>query len=297
MLTRIIDVADWISPSLKRLIVRMWYQYLTVLDKEALMTFMNFGYSDLNPDAIELALSDGDEVNRYCIQLYHLIAGAIELKGLDVLEVGCGRGGGASYITRYLHPRSMTGVDISENAIAFCNKYHCVEGLSFLQGDAESLPFDDNTFDVIVNVESSQFYGSMERFLREVFRVLRPNGYFLFTDFRSKDKIDVLRKQFISSDLEVLKEESITSNVLKALDCDNKRKLELIHQKVPGIMRKHIQQFAGIQGTKTYEALRTGDADYLSFILYKRGVSEPTKYEKVDQGSALLVARAEVSHS
>src|SRR5437016_14665802 len=92
------------------------------------------------------------------------VAGSIDLKGLDVLEVGCGRGGGASYIMRYLKPKSMTGVDIAEKAIAFCKRYHTVEGLSFRYGDAESLPFDNNTFDVIVNIESSQCYGSIPRF-------------------------------------------------------------------------------------------------------------------------------------
>lgn len=181
MFTRMIDVTGRISPGLKRLLVRMWYHYLTVLDKEALMTFMNLGYVDLNPDAREIVLKDGDEVNRYGIQLYHFVASALELKGLDVLEVGCGRGGGASYIMRSLQPKSMTGVDIAEKAIAFCHRYYRVEGLSFVQADAESLPFDENSFDVIVNVESSQRYGSMERFLREALRVLRPNGYFLLT--------------------------------------------------------------------------------------------------------------------
>lgn len=269
MLTRIIDTVFRISPGLKRTLVRMWYEYLTVLDKEALMVFMNYGYVNLNPGAEKVVLRDVDEVDRYCIQLYHYVASAIELKGLDVLEVGCGRGGGASYIMRYLQPKSMTGVDISEKAIAFCNRHHSFEGISFFQGDAEYLPFDENTFDVIVNVESSLCYGSMERFLREVFRVLRPNGYFLFTDFRSKDKIDILRKQLINSSLEVLKEERITPNVLNALECDNTRRQRLIYQKVPRLMWKYFQHFAGIRGTKTYEAFRMGDTDYRSFILRK----------------------------
>ena len=43
MLTRIIDVACRISPNLKRSLVRMWYQYLTVLDKEALVIYLISG--------------------------------------------------------------------------------------------------------------------------------------------------------------------------------------------------------------------------------------------------------------
>src|SRR5438105_963866 len=174
-LNKTLDLARSISAELKRLLGRMWYQLVSVLDKEELLIYMNFGYVDLDPHAQEIELRDEDEKSRYCIQFYHHVAGSIDLRGLDVLEVGCGRGGGASYIMRYLKPKSMMGVDISEKAVAFCKRFHAVEGLSFRFGDAEVLPFEDNTFDAIVNIESSQCYGSMDRFLNEVYRVLRPN--------------------------------------------------------------------------------------------------------------------------
>ncbi|MFL5587522.1 MAG: class I SAM-dependent methyltransferase [Ktedonobacteraceae bacterium] len=272
ILNKTLDLALRISPRLKRSLVRIWYELMSALDKEELLVYMNFGYIDLNPDAKEIELRDGDEKNRYCIQMYHHVAGSIDLKGLDVLEVGCGRGGGASYIMRYLKPKSMTGVDIAEKAIAFCKRYHTVEGLSFHYGDAESLPFEDNTFDVIVNIESSQCYGSIPRFLGEVYRILRPNGYFLFADHRSKEGVEILRRQVTNSDLALLKEEKINANVLKALDLDNERKLRLIQQKVPKLLMKPFQEFAGIRGTGLYEDLRTGALEYRSFILYKREV-------------------------
>jgi len=119
---------------------------------------MNLGYAPLDPDAERILLSDLDAINCHCIQMYHHVAGAIDLRGLDVLEVGSGRGGGASYIMRYLKPKSLTGIDISKKAVTFCNRHHRVEGLHFLHGDAEALPFDDNTFDAIVNIESSYGY-------------------------------------------------------------------------------------------------------------------------------------------
>ena len=274
ILNKTLDLALRISPGLKRSLVRIWYELMSALDKEELLVYMNFGYVDLNPDAKEIELRDGDEKNRYCIQMYHHVAGSIDLKGLDVLEVGCGRGGGASYIMRYLKPKTMTGVDIAEKAIAFCKRYHTVEGLSFRYGDAESLPFEDNTFDVIVNIESSQCYGSIPRFLGEVYRILRPNGYFLFADHRSKEGVEILRRQVTNSGLALLKEEKINANVLKALDLDNERKLRLIQQKVPKLLMKPFQEFAGIRGTGLYEDLRTGALEYRSFILYKREVQE-----------------------
>ena len=46
-----------------------------------------------------------------------------DLRDRDVLEVGSGRGGGASYISRYLQPRSMTGMDFCQEAVDLCNRH------------------------------------------------------------------------------------------------------------------------------------------------------------------------------
>ena len=257
------------SPRVKRSLWRTWYQYLAARLHDADLTFMNYGFVDLDPHAAPLALSPSDESNRLCIQLYHHVAGAVDLRGLDVLEVGCGRGGGCSYIMRYLQPRTLAGVDVSRNAIELCARHHGVGGLSFSQGDAESLPFPDSAFDVVINVESSHCYGSMERFLWEVRRVLRPRGYFLFADLRSKDELGALRDQLRASDLKVLKEAVITRNVLEALERDSERKRALIRRQIPRWLRGGFRQFAGLAGTPVYEALRTGRADYLSCVLRK----------------------------
>ena len=78
--------------------IRSWYQMLVVLDREREISFMNYGYADIDPGAKQLHLSDSGDKNRFCSQLYHHVAGAVDLSGKDVVEVGSGRGGGASYI-------------------------------------------------------------------------------------------------------------------------------------------------------------------------------------------------------
>src|SRR2546427_8923559 len=195
MLRRTFDALARVSPPFRRLMMRTWYETLVMLDRECDITFMNYGYSGLDPDASEITLDDREQANRYCIQLYHHVAAAIDLSGKDVVEVGSGRGGGASYIARYLRPRSMKGIDFSKKAIEFCRKYYAVDGLSFLQGDAENLPLADISVDVIINLESSHCYGSLTKFLSEVYRVLRPDGHFLFSDHRDYDKVSWLREQ------------------------------------------------------------------------------------------------------
>lgn len=265
-LHKFFDLVCGISPRLKRSVWRIFYQYVTGLDKGAQVIFMNYGYAS---ESEKTKLRKIDEKNRYCIQLYHHVASAINLKDKDLLEVGCGRGGGSSYIMRYFNPNSIAGMDFSGKLIKFCKKFYSVKGLSFYVGDAESLPFEDNKFDAVVNVESSHCYGNMNQFLREVFRVIRPDGHFLFADFRKKDEINTLRKQLVHSGFELIKEERITQNVLRALELDNNRKLKLI-QKVPRILHKSFSDFAGLKGTETYESFRSGDREYFNFVLKKK---------------------------
>ncbi|OFX30264.1 MAG: hypothetical protein A2Z07_01465 [Armatimonadetes bacterium RBG_16_67_12] len=269
MVAQIFALVARLSPDVKRSGWQVLYEYLARKDRGADWAFMNYGFVNLDPQAEPLVLHSSDESDRFGIQLYHHVADAIDLRGLDVLEVGCGRGGGCSFIRRYLQPRSVVGVDLSGRAISLCNLHHAGPGLAFLRGDAESLPLEDGTFDVVVNVESSHCYGSVPRFLSEVRRVLRPGGFALFADLRPTDEIARLREHLQASTLQVLKEETITPGVLAALDRDSERKRALVRRKAPWLIRGQIQEFAGLPGSSVYEDFRRGRAEYLRFVLRK----------------------------
>ena len=231
---------------------------------------MNYGYAPREPTPV-LQLEVADEPDRLCIQLYQHAVGAIVLRGTDVLEVGSGRGGGASYLSRYLRPRSVTGLDLSQKAVDLCNRHRKAPGLAFIRGDAQSMPFADSSFDAVVNIESSHCYPSMGKFLSEVHRVLRRGGSFLFADLRSSDGQDALHEQFEASPLNVEREEDITANVLTALRVDNDRKRQLIQDLIPWPFRRPFRAFAGIEGTMNYVGFENGTLRYVSAHLAKRG--------------------------
>ena len=88
---------------------------------------MNYGYESCN-QPMAIPLKEEEERDRYMIQLYHHVATAVDLTDKDVVEVGSGRGGGSSYIKRYLKPKTMIGIDYSKNAIQFSNNQHKVDG-------------------------------------------------------------------------------------------------------------------------------------------------------------------------
>ncbi len=161
-------------PSIRKPIWRFWYPYLTrrLLDK--VVQFLNYAFETDPP--VGLQLEAADEVNRNSIQLYHHVASQVDLRGKDVLEVSCGHGGGASWLSRTMQPASYTGLDLNPTGIAFCQKRYQVSGLSFVQGDAQQLPFPDQSLDAVVNVEASHCYPDFPGFLAEVARVLKPGG-------------------------------------------------------------------------------------------------------------------------
>ncbi|MBB4852731.1 ubiquinone/menaquinone biosynthesis C-methylase UbiE [Mycobacteroides chelonae] len=71
---------------------------------------------------------------------------------------------------------SSTGLDLNLDGIDFCRRRHDLPGLEFVQGDAESPSFPDQSFDVVINLESSHLYPHFPVFLTEGARVLRPGG-------------------------------------------------------------------------------------------------------------------------
>lgn len=256
-------------PFIRRTLNRLFYQYLAGLDRRGEVRLMNYGWAD--PASSEaLPLDPPDVPDRYSLQLYHQVAGAIDLTGLDVLEVGSGRGGGASYIMRTLEPRSMTGVDYSSRAVAFCQRTYAVPGLRFVHGDAEDLPFEDGQFDAVVNVESSHCYGSMPRFLSEVARVLRPGGHLLWADHRPPSALPALYADIERAGLSVEARQSITANVLAALGHQRDRSRHLIDSGVPAFARAVFYNFAGVEGTLIHDRFAGGELEYTRLVLRKR---------------------------
>jgi len=257
-----------LSPRFRKLLWRRWYQYLAGY-RMADWQFMNYGYASLDPGEKPLALESGEEPDRHAIELYQRVAGAVELEGREVLEVGCGRGGGSSFIARYHRPRRMTGVDFSAKAIRFCREHHRLEALSFVHGDAEALPFGDASFDAAVNVESSHCYASMPAFLLEARRVLRPGGYLLLADLRSSAERERLRREITQADLAILEEEDITPNVVAALRKDSERRLALIERSVNRRLVGTFKEFAAIAGSRVFEEFSDGRLSYLRYTLRK----------------------------
>jgi ubiquinone/menaquinone biosynthesis C-methylase UbiE len=163
----------------------------------------------------------------------------------------------------------MVGLDFSKKAVAFCANHYSHETLSFSHGTAELLPFAANTFDYVLNIESSRCYSSMADFFGQVRRVLRPGGCFLFADFRHKDEIPALEEQIAASGMKLVAWEWITENVLHALQLDHDRKSELLRKKAPPLMTGLLADFIGTKGSSIYRLLESRENEYIHCVLQK----------------------------
>lgn len=100
---------------------------------------------------------------------------------LKILEIGCGPGALAGALRRLYPNAEITAIDRDSEFIRFAKEHE--KGITFLEGDATALPFEDNMFDVTISntvsehIEPSAFYG-------EQLRVLRPGGICLVLSAR-----------------------------------------------------------------------------------------------------------------
>ena len=109
--------------ALRGVLWRACYELLATGVRAPDWTFMNYGYAAPAGEP-QLSLAAADEPDRQCIQLYERVLADVDLTGLDVLEVGSGRGGGAAYLSRSRGARSGTGLDFSQRAVALSNRRH-----------------------------------------------------------------------------------------------------------------------------------------------------------------------------
>src|SRR5215217_2448836 len=243
------------------------YPYFTrwLGDEEAL--FLNYGYEEDPPMNVPLTCSD--EPNRFCIQLYHRTATQADVSGQKVLEVGCGHGGGASYIMRALKPASYTGLDLNRAGVAFCQDRYDLPGLDFVRGDAENLPFDDQDFDAVINIESSHCYSHFPRFLAEAARVLRAGGHFLYADLRPRGRIADWEAALADAPMRLISARDIGEEVLRGMEGNWAPVLDLIDRRIPPLFRGFARDISGVQDSYAYNDLQRGGLLYRMYCFVK----------------------------
>lgn len=175
-------------------------KYDNFLDQdEKWFIFMNDGYCPLDEDDYPIDfkginLTEKYKIWKYQVYMYKVLLESIGInyqssKNKNILDMGCGRGGGLSFYSDYYQFKNLIGVDLNPNHIKFAKSHLDKPNVRFLTSSAIHIPVKDEYLDIITCVESSGYYHVLgfDKFVNEVYRTLKPNGIYVRSD---RDSID-----------------------------------------------------------------------------------------------------------
>lgn len=133
-----------------------------------------------------------------------ILSSSVDKASLKILDVGCGVGRASSDCAKNLSNSFIFSVDISEQMLKMAQKIICsqdiiflnlqnlgfgrkslngygLDNVSLIQANAESLPFAESVFDIVVNVNLLDRVQNPEKALENMLSVLKPGGKFIFT--------------------------------------------------------------------------------------------------------------------
>lgn len=103
------------------------------------------------------------------------------VKDKCVLDAACGEGYGSKMLSECA--KSVVGIDVDETAVSQAKEKYKANQLSFVVGTIAKLPFEDNSFDVVVSFETIEHVGEevQLQFLEEIYRVLKHDGILIMS--------------------------------------------------------------------------------------------------------------------
>ena len=125
-----------------------------------------------------------------------------------ILDIGCGGGRTINKLSGIIKNGKVHGIDYSDASVNVSSKLNRKEindgKVEILKASVSSIPFPDNYFDIITAIESYFMWPDLEHDMKEVLRVLKPNGKLLIVSetFKNGENKKPLHKWITSSDFE-----------------------------------------------------------------------------------------------
>jgi len=109
----------------------------------------------------------------------HLIEQWVQ-PGAAVLDAGAGTGERTLTVFQHSQPGSVVALDASERMLAIAQAKIVDQRVQFLRGDVQHLPFDENTFDVILSTWVIEIMADPRAVVQAFIRVLKPEGIVIY---------------------------------------------------------------------------------------------------------------------
>lgn len=253
------------------LIAKSFYNYFYSIEKISQLRTNNWGFMPIDEEIANYApdLQSGLQLYKELVKNHK---GYVIPENSSIAEIGCGKGAGAEFLVTKFKPKEYVGLDYSSVAIQYCvGNYHHLLATQFICGDAHAMPMASQSFDIVVNVESSHIYKEPAKFFEEVYRILKPGGKFLLTDFRvvKNFPIDVLEETVLRCGFSIVEKRNITPHIYDSCKMASQKRKELVNHAIPWLLKRFFYHYAVIEGTKKFKKLGNGQIVYFLYQLQR----------------------------
>lgn len=110
----------------------------------------------------------------------------------DILEIACGTGRVTAHLAKSVKHDTLTATDLNQDMIEVAKQKVKNDKIKWMQADAMQLPFQENSFDLVVIQFGIMFFPDKQKGLSEAYRVLRPGGKIIFNTWDKPENIPVI---------------------------------------------------------------------------------------------------------
>lgn len=173
------------------------------------------------------AFSDYEHIAGVLSANYSLIADEVlSLVGSKqgiAIDIGCGLGDLTIEIASRFPDMQVIGVDISKTAIDAAAKKAKSRNVNFQAHDVHTLPFEDNSIDLIVSHGTLHHFKDISKIFTELYRVLKPNSLAYLVDLRRDAPTDIVKE--IADNLPAAQSKGFINSILASYVPDELRNI------------------------------------------------------------------------
>ena len=135
---------------------------------------------------------------KYRYTVYDQAFKNVNLRGASVLDAMCGGGEATAYFLR--HGSTVTGLDISEACCRIYSQRYAKQNCKVVCSSILRTDFPDSCFDIVLTDSLHHLHPQVDQAMKEIFRILKPNGYFCCWEPSAGSFIDLFRRAWYRLD-------------------------------------------------------------------------------------------------
>lgn len=250
------------------------YEFLYRLSPARSNKFFNGGFLPLAPDFRALPEFEDEQ---HCAMMYHFVAQThvedLNLQPQNVLDVGCGQGGGMYYMTALFPDANFTGTDRNATVVRLARRNLAErQNVKLARGSGTELNFPAKSFDLVLSVGAPTYF-PLTKYISEAARILAPGGTISFSaGYRQHEHHLIeaeVKQSALENNLEFVRYTDITPNTFASLKADIPRRVELVNR-VPWPFRLYGHKWADLPGSVEYQEYEEGSRADFAVVLQSR---------------------------